>query len=289
MKAKVGGKIAGYYKIMIEKPDGRVVDFFESIGHKGGWMKNIILDSGITKLLNANTSVPVYRAFQLGTDSTAASAAQTTLISRSYGSSTGTPSYGYDTGDEYRWTKVTHTLPKGTPLGNFYEIGVSGDTSDVNLFSRARIEDGGGSPVALTIGADDVVTLTYEFRYYDVVPSSHSVSYDDDGSSESTTVSYVLPSSSDMASSGAPTRGAFAPPVGSLSWGAAATGNTREAAIKFSEAQGNPSVSTTGVTAGDAGHGWLLPRGFAINFSPAIPKTSEFTLDIELEFEITRL
>ena len=71
----------------------------------------------------------------------------------------------------------TYTFPTGAAAGNLTEVGVgncaSTDTQP-QLFNHALIVDGGGSPTTLTVTATEALTVEYEFRMY---PSTTLTAY----------------------------------------------------------------------------------------------------------------
>ena len=63
------------------------------------------------------------------------------------------------------WIRKVYTFTTGAAAGNLSEVGV-GWGSTGNLFSRALILDGVGSPTTLTILSDESLQVTYELRFY---------------------------------------------------------------------------------------------------------------------------
>lgn len=66
----------------------------------------------------------------------------------------------------YGWIRLTWTSAVGGATGSWTEIGVSDQNTTGNLRSHALILDGGGSPVAFPVLADEQFQGTYEFRVY---------------------------------------------------------------------------------------------------------------------------
>lgn len=54
----------------------------------------------------------------------------------------------------------------GQATGNISEIGISTTSTTGNLFSRARVKDGGGSPTDISVLSDEYLYVDYEFRVY---------------------------------------------------------------------------------------------------------------------------
>src|SRR5690606_8917143 len=63
----------------------------------------------------------------------------------------------------YTWMRKTFRFAAGVATGNLSEVGISWLTTGA-LFSRALILDSGGLPTTITVLADEVVDVTYEFR-----------------------------------------------------------------------------------------------------------------------------
>lgn len=64
--------------------------------------------------------------------------------------------------------KVTYTkrFAQGAAEGNISEIGFSNQATTGNLFSRALVKDGGGSPTTISVLSDEWLDVSYEFRLY---------------------------------------------------------------------------------------------------------------------------
>lgn len=78
-----------------------------------------------------------------------------------------TNTYNTTLPDVWAQTDVVYTFNVGAVVGNITEIGVGASAN--NLFSRALIVDGGGTPVAFPVLADEQLRVTYSFRVY--IPS----------------------------------------------------------------------------------------------------------------------
>ena len=63
----------------------------------------------------------------------------------------------------FAWVRVTRRFAAGAAAGNLSEAGVGWDTA---LFSRALIVDALGNPTTITVGAEQFLDVTYEFRFY---------------------------------------------------------------------------------------------------------------------------
>lgn len=67
-----------------------------------------------------------------------------------------------------RWVEVARTwrFAAGTAAGNLAEVGVRRSDTPFTMFSRALIVDAGGNPTTLTVLSDEVLDVTYRFRYF---------------------------------------------------------------------------------------------------------------------------
>lgn len=63
------------------------------------------------------------------------------------------------------WARKTFTFAAGTVTGNLSEVGIGRFADNVSLASKSLIKDN-GTPITLTVGPTDVLTVTYEFRRY---------------------------------------------------------------------------------------------------------------------------
>lgn len=153
---KLISKLAGYYKLEIEKPNGErkiVAD----------WFPNLITNTGLDRI---GVSTTYLNYCQVGAGSTAPAVTDNSLVS--YLAETNVPSS--TTGNSgsspyYSWDTKVYTFTAGVATGNVSEVGIS-YTSIGPLFSRALILDGVGSPISITVAADEVLYVTYQLRRY---------------------------------------------------------------------------------------------------------------------------
>jgi hypothetical protein len=61
-------------------------------------------------------------------------------------------------------TTLQYTFSLGVVVGNVAEVGVGATASGSDLFSRALILDGGGSPTTISLTATDQLIITYRLR-----------------------------------------------------------------------------------------------------------------------------
>jgi hypothetical protein len=129
---------------------------------------NMILDAGLNYVAGGGTQASTY--CQVGTGTTAVAAGQTALanylantavVQRDWGGA-GTYVAGPPA---YKWDYKTYRFNTGVATGNLTEVGIGWTTSG-NLFSRALILDGGGSPTTITVLSDETLDVTYTLRAY---------------------------------------------------------------------------------------------------------------------------
>lgn len=281
----------GFFKLVVEGGKRGRVDLGEELGHKDGWIPNLILDSGITAFLNETTSSSdsSFGFIQLGTGTSTPVATQTGLENRVTGGgnpskSTG-KSFGYNPTDGYSYTRATHQFDPGQATGTWTEIG-SAKAATGPCFSRALFTNSGGTPTPITILADEYLTVTYELRWWWITPSAQSIDMTENAVVvATTTVTYNAPSAADLESYGAPQNFYAAVSGASISYGAAATGNSRNLIVKFGLSQGNPSISSVPATLSINN---LFRSSPICTFSPALPKTNVHEVNITFTFTLER-
>lgn len=151
-------KVAGYYKIEARKKDGsnRVL---------ADWFPNLITNQGLDRI---GASSDYLNYCHVGSGSTAPAVTDTGLVthvaqtstveSESTGNSGASPYYSYNT--------RVFSFGEGVAEGNLTEVGIGWSASTGNLFSRALILDGVGSPTTITVLSDEYLYVTYQFRRY---------------------------------------------------------------------------------------------------------------------------
>lgn len=156
-------KMAGRYKLKVLRSDG-------SVRLETDWFDNLITNNGLDQIMNVpggvygiaylfvNCFVGTGSATPLFTDGSL----QAYLATASANSST---SLIYVAGPPPFWyVQYYYRFAVGTATGNLSEIGIG--HTPTNMFSRALIVDGGGSPTTITVLADELLDVTYEFRVY---------------------------------------------------------------------------------------------------------------------------
>jgi hypothetical protein len=152
-----------------------------------GWFPNTILTSGRNVMADGSTWM---NFCQVGTDNTAATPAQTSLLGYHAGTSTiqSTTTGQASSAPYYGWKRKVFRFGVGTVAANLQEVGVGWATSGSTLISRARILDPIlGTPTVVTPLADEFLDVTYELRYYAPTDDVTSPSVTLDGTTYDTT------------------------------------------------------------------------------------------------------
>jgi len=149
----------GYFRLKCIRPNGRVrLDT--------GWFANTLLDSGRNYMATANFMT----SCQVGTDNTAAAAAQTALLGYRAGTTTIQDTISGQQSSStpyYAWKRKVFRFSAGTVAANLSEVGVGWGTSGSTLISRALILDPIlQTPTTITPLIDEILDVTYELRYY---------------------------------------------------------------------------------------------------------------------------
>jgi hypothetical protein len=156
--ANVGLK--GFFRLQcINKFSGKVTQ-------DTGWFPNTILTAG--RNVMANDSLWMLKC-QVGTDNTAPTPADTSLLGHHAGTDTiqSTITGQAPSGPYYGWKRKVFRFAAGTVAANLSEAGVGWGTTGSTLISRALILDPIlQTPTTITPLADELLDVTYELRYY---------------------------------------------------------------------------------------------------------------------------
>ena len=131
-----------------------------------GWFPNTILNAGRNIMA---TEANWMTHCQVGTDATAPSQSDTSLLGWVAGTSTiQTTTNGQQASPPYYgWKRRTYRFAAGTVAANLSEAGIGWGLSGSTLISRARILDPIlQTPTTITPLADELLDVTYELRYY---------------------------------------------------------------------------------------------------------------------------
>lgn len=159
------------------KTIGRVLDVSTGLPMPGtgadvvleeiGPFHNIITNNGLNKLADNNMSnVTTY--CHCGTGTTAEVAGDTALETFLAATNTIQSSSSTVQGSAPYYASYTRTFrfAEGVAEGNISEVGFSDQATTGDLFSRALVKDGGGSPTTISVLSDEWLDVTYEFRLY---------------------------------------------------------------------------------------------------------------------------
>lgn len=152
--------IEGRYKLIVRKAD--TLELVRETAES----PNIITNIGLDQLAVGATINTCY----VGTGTGVPAATDTTLFNYLTNTSTITASgTGTASGAPLYYTEayVTFRFPTGVAAGNLTEVGVGWSTLPTGaIFSHALIVDGGGTPTSITVLADEVLDVTYIWRFY---------------------------------------------------------------------------------------------------------------------------
>lgn len=155
----INGKLKGIFSIEVIRGNGLIENY---------QAPNLVLDSGIA-IATANalgiTSDSLLTNCVVGTGATPPAVTDTGLVAQLAVSpsgvrQSGTYSYNSGTDELSAVTVMQYAFTLGAVVGNISEIGIR-PISQTNLFSRALIVDGGGSPTTITVTASDQLIVNY--------------------------------------------------------------------------------------------------------------------------------
>jgi hypothetical protein len=164
-------KIEGWYRVQKHYPGQE--PHFDS-----GFFPNLITNLGMDQIGNR---INGQNYCHVGTGNAAPAFTNTQLSNflTSQARTSKTVGINNVVGNYYGWVRNIYVFGKGTAAGNLAELGVSSSPGSGNLFSRALILDGGGAPTTITVLANEILTVTYEYRMHyvtDDVPGSINIS-----------------------------------------------------------------------------------------------------------------
>lgn len=174
--------VAGKYRAQISKArTGK-------LKYDTGWFDNIVTNRGLVEWWNlprfgafdsgsiaawccvgtGNTTPTVndvqlaaYRASAYGTGATGGGTGYPSPNAQGYvAAAAPTPAYWY--------ARYIYVFATGAASGNLTEVGVYPGGANVfsDLFSRALVLDGSGNPTSITVLSDEILTVTWELRWY---------------------------------------------------------------------------------------------------------------------------
>jgi hypothetical protein len=132
---------------------------------ESAWSDNIILNSGLDRLGSGQGVL----GCAIGTGTSTPAATDTGLQTQTtYTTTAGTGNGGLASAGASNYNNTrTHVFRTtlGALNGSYTEVG-AGWASGSNMFSRALILDGGGTPTSFPVASDEQVDIVYEFSVY---------------------------------------------------------------------------------------------------------------------------
>ena len=283
----------GFYSLKVHGGKRGEIDF--------GTHKNLILDAGITHMLNNYDPLGYVH---IGSGSSQPSAGQVQLDAKfAHTNRNKKETHGYvsagdsESGKAYGYSRLEVQFDKGAAKGNISEIGVGNNTQGNPLWSRSLILDKSGNPTSITILEDEYLTVTYEARRYvstEVVTTT--LEYDDDGEKKQVECK-VIPSASTIergwGSAGFDSERENTsldnPKTPNLGKNWSVSGNTITMLLKYEVNDGNDvDISNPHISKPKRPHRSLVPDGTELQFNPPLRKTNEFELTIGVTVTIER-
>lgn len=272
------------------------------------WFDNLITTNGADLLGTATGFLNTCAVGSGNASPTLADTALQTLVS-STTTTTGAPTYSNSgSAPWFSSTTTQYDFPAGTATGNLSEVGVG--VTATNLFSRALILDGMGSPTTITVLSSEALYVTYQVNQYapttdvtgTVVIAGVTYSYTLRASQANNAGSWALQNSASAAIITPPvvSNGSIGSVTGSISGIGASPNATSVANNTYSPGSfTNSGTATWGLTQGNAVGGvsaievsWgdsVATRGvYQIGVSPSIPKDAShiMTLSFSLAWAI---
>ena len=165
--------LEGWFTLRAIRKSGRVtreISFKADMERSVGPFHNLITTLGLDRFGSLQAD-QVYKYAHVGTGTATPAFTDTTLATWlgvvNTGDPTSTSTGNSGAPDYYSYRRLVYTSAVGQ-LGNntLTEVGISGQTTTGNLFSRELIRDIGGSPVSFPILSDEQLEVTYELRNY---------------------------------------------------------------------------------------------------------------------------
>lgn len=164
--------LAGRYKLTAHKVNSQGEIIQSRVA--ADWFPNLITDIGLDAI-GGGTSDPPINGCVVGTGNTTPANTDTSLVSFLAGTGTVETTWAGTSHTSatpyYISYTVTYRFAAGVAAGNLAEVGMCGINNNYhdnssNLFSRALIVDGTGTPTTITILSDEILDVTYEIDVY---------------------------------------------------------------------------------------------------------------------------
>ena len=285
----------GFYSLKVHGGRRGEIDF--------GTHKNLILDAGITRMLNGEAPLSY---IHVGSGSSQPNVGQVQLDANFANTRRGRNIvHGYvsaddsESGKAYGYSRLEVQFDKGAAKGNISEIGVCDNDGGSPLWSRSLILDKSGNPTSITILDDEYLTVTYELRrYVSTETVTTTIQYEDDGEMKSVECSVVpsrwIDSENGWASAGVTNahnlKYQYLKNPESSTGTLKVDGNSASILFKYNVDEGNDidlSGMTTHATSGGTS-ATPIPEFTTLAFNPPLRKTNEFELTIGITVTIER-
>lgn len=162
--------VEGRYRIEKSKADENGVEIPGTRVVCADWFQNLVLDQALNEIGTRALSLSnIAIAFRVGSGNTAPLVTDTQLQSQIASTVTaqGAPTSGVvPSPGAYIWRRQTRRFAAGVAAGILAEVGVGWAQTGGTLFSRALIVDDMGAPTTITVLADEILDVSYEFRVY---------------------------------------------------------------------------------------------------------------------------
>ncbi len=317
LKIKNSTGMKGEYRVMVLDKEG-------NIKQDTDWFDNLLLDNFFTNLQAWAANkwvVSTTRTLRVGTGTTAPSAAQTALVAKTASTTTKTASvtnaqYTDGQGRLCQSMEETYSFTLGSIVATISEVGWF-NGSDINgntVHSRALITDTNGNPTSITLTNQDQLVIKYRITVVDIYKEGSGTitlngqNYNwvsrrgvKQADSSNGWISTLLGDGTNNANA----TQMFTAYFGAVTFGAhgvSPSGGTNETLSAY------PIVSAFGgefkvnlnlsISQGNNASGIKVlavrqtaPIYFAstkIEFTPAIPKTNQQILNLELQYIVTR-
>lgn len=148
----------------------------DEVVHDTGWFHNLITDTGLD--LFGESSLPFVDYISVGTGNSIPAFTDTGLANRKFTRQANSTGFSRNTGELATYGVLAGGPPyvsfyrckarfeAGEATGNITEVGIGPVNTGLQLFSRSLVVDGVGSPVAITVLADEYLDVYYELRGY---------------------------------------------------------------------------------------------------------------------------
>lgn len=272
-------KVKGEVNLVVKSSNGEK--------RETGFFKNLILDSFFPKLQSGGFSAPI--RISVGTGSTPPAVTDTQLENRVSPPTIAAASFdnastAEDVNNIYYTNEFRQRFTIGSVVGNIAEVAASfNENPSAGIGTRTLVKDLQGNPTTITVLATEELTVYYKFTV--VVPKSDSVSVVDVNGTPTTVTMRVDDQMSfftffntqrscrpwetltlNVTGTSPTVTGVGAVVLPTLSW---STDNENLLTYNFGTGDANFAGGIGGV---------YTVQGYAVNFNPPIPKTSNDTL-----------